>query len=505
MVPEFKKLAKMTKNVFGVAAINVEKEGKFINGITNYPTILVLYEGQLLGDYSGERTAVKIFNWSLETYQNSIIKKELGEDTVNINNIPNKGLYDHNKNDNVVRLFGSNFAETIKEGVWLVEFYTPWCSHCKILKTEWVKLAKSTYGNYNVASLNMDTDTQGINFFVDAYPTIFLYYNGKKIANYTAARTAELILEFTIAEVQNFILTSFSESDIDLTFDQDENDDDDDNNNNKSNNKSNLDNNINQEPKIKNLIELDHNNYNDIVTDNNKWLIIFIEENCGPCDHFYNIINESITSKNITETIKGGYINMSNEINEKFNKKFNMLDVYPNAILLNHGELYRRFTIFNSSEEFIIEMNKIIEKLKVVYEVIELSQEKYINNIKYKSGISVLVFMPIAEDEDIQNCDEIVEETGNSFYNEYYNIISFYRKNHNNVQYYWIKAHKYPKLQMKLSLYSFPCVVIVNYEKKIFSVMKKQFSSENTNNFISSFLENKNSPKIKKFDKLEFN
>ena len=45
----------------------------------------------------------------------------------------------------VVELTGANFKKEVvddKDSMWLVEFYAPWCGHCKSLAPSWELAAK---------------------------------------------------------------------------------------------------------------------------------------------------------------------------------------------------------------------------------------------------------------------------------------------------------------------------------------------------------------------------
>ncbi|KAL6074441.1 Protein disulfide-isomerase A6 [Balamuthia mandrillaris] len=76
----------------------------------------------------------------------------------------------------VITLTPDNF-DSIKEGVWMVEFYAPWCSHCKALAPEWEAFATSSKGNLNVASVNCEAFPDLCDH-VASFPTILLYANG---------------------------------------------------------------------------------------------------------------------------------------------------------------------------------------------------------------------------------------------------------------------------------------------------------------------------------------
>lgn len=513
LAPEWKKLAQLTKNVMGVAATNMELEGKFIVGIEFYPTIKLYLDGDVIGQYEKgnfEKSAFSIFNWAIQTYQAHIIKsKNTKEDLDYFSQLPNRGLYAHDETDNVVRMFGTTFNDQIKEGVWVVNFYAPWCGHCKTSKDEWIKLATTTKGNYHIAAFNMVDDTQGMNFFIDAYPTINLYYNGKLLATYSGTRVVDDILNFIMKEVENHILNSISTSDIELT---DETTITEESEKAKEKGKEEIikvetdSSNAKEKEREKNkynLVEITDENYKSFLLENKKntWVVIFVKEICGICEKEEEILSKLIQSDKVINKINVGivHVNDNPEMFEVYKEH-----IFPYYKYFYKGALKKTAFEFNTIDSAEISVNNFINEVTVIYDVVELTNEKHFNNIRYKLGFAVLVFLPISEIEDIKNCEEIVESTERSFYDEYYDIIQ-YSKEGTNIQYYWVKAHKFPKLQMKFSLYSFPIAVIMNYEKKSFAVMKgKEFNSDSVIEFISNFVENKQKTKSKNFDNLDF-
>jgi protein disulfide-isomerase A6 len=63
-------------------------------------------------------------------------------------------------NSKVVRLTASNFNELVinSDDLWMVEFYAPWCGHCKNLEPHWDKAAKILKGIVKVGAVNMDEE-----------------------------------------------------------------------------------------------------------------------------------------------------------------------------------------------------------------------------------------------------------------------------------------------------------------------------------------------------------
>jgi protein disulfide-isomerase A6 len=56
----------------------------------------------------------------------------------------------------VVVLTDANFDATVmnSKDIWLVEFYAPWCGHCKNLEPEWNEAAASLKGKVKIAKVD---------------------------------------------------------------------------------------------------------------------------------------------------------------------------------------------------------------------------------------------------------------------------------------------------------------------------------------------------------------
>jgi protein disulfide-isomerase A6 len=56
----------------------------------------------------------------------------------------------------VIVLTDSNFEDNVygDSSAWFVEFYAPWCGHCKSLAPEWAELATNLKGEVKVAKVD---------------------------------------------------------------------------------------------------------------------------------------------------------------------------------------------------------------------------------------------------------------------------------------------------------------------------------------------------------------
>merc|ERR1719234_1874613 len=97
-------------------------------------------------------------------------------------------------------LVGKNFVEVAMDETKdvLVEFYAPWCGHCKSLEPIYNQLGEKFQDSDSVVVAKMDSTANEIEQVkVQGFPTIKLFKKGdNKIVDYNGERTLEAMTKF---------------------------------------------------------------------------------------------------------------------------------------------------------------------------------------------------------------------------------------------------------------------------------------------------------------------
>jgi len=78
-----------------------------------------------------------------------------------------------------IELNNSNFEDTTKEGVSLVDFWAPWCGPCRMLAPVIDELAAEFDGKAKICKVNSDEEQDlAVKFGVRSIPTILFMKDG---------------------------------------------------------------------------------------------------------------------------------------------------------------------------------------------------------------------------------------------------------------------------------------------------------------------------------------
>jgi len=203
LVPEYKKAAKALKGVVKMGAVNADEHrslgGQF--GVQGFPTIKVFGANKKKPeDYNGQRTAQGFIDAGLAAAK-KLVNAQLGGkssgggggSSSNANAGPGEGK-------DVIELTDGNFKKKVldSEMGWLVEFYAPWCGHCKSLAGPWADAASQLKGKMNLGALDATQHgSTAQEYGVRGYPTIKYFAPGSsEPEDYEGGRSASDIVRW---------------------------------------------------------------------------------------------------------------------------------------------------------------------------------------------------------------------------------------------------------------------------------------------------------------------
>lgn len=122
-----------------------------------------------------------------------------------------------------ISLSGPSLSSVVSYSSQIVEFYAPWCGHCKNLKPAYEKAAKNLEGLAKVAAVDCD-DEANKQFCgamgVQGFPTLKIVRPGKKsggrpvVEDYQGPRTTTSIVEAVVGKINNHV-TRVADKDLD--------------------------------------------------------------------------------------------------------------------------------------------------------------------------------------------------------------------------------------------------------------------------------------------------
>ena len=213
--PEYEKTAKALQGVLSVAAVDCDEHkslaGEF--GIQGFPTIKLMYAtskgsiGKI--DYSGGRTASEMVAWAMDQAKKIALKKigAKSEKQQKSSGGGSGGSGFYGSGSDVTNLGSDNFDEVREsEAAWLVEFYAPWCGHCKSLKPEWEKAATDLKGKVKVGAVDCTAhESLCGEFGVKGFPTLKYFGLDKHSPeDYSGGRDAASIVAFATEKWSKF-------------------------------------------------------------------------------------------------------------------------------------------------------------------------------------------------------------------------------------------------------------------------------------------------------------
>jgi protein disulfide-isomerase A6 len=174
-------------------------------GIRGFPTIKVFGANKNSPtDYAGQRSASGIVDTAM-SHAKQVAQARLsgGGSRSGGSSGGSSGGQKTADPEDVIELTDSNFESMVigSTDMWLVEFFAPWCGHCKNLAPHWAQAASELKGRVKLGALDATVHTvMAGKYNVRGYPTIKFFPAGKKDMNsaeeYDGGRTSGDIVKW---------------------------------------------------------------------------------------------------------------------------------------------------------------------------------------------------------------------------------------------------------------------------------------------------------------------
>jgi len=208
LVPEYTKAAKALKGIIGVGAVDCDQEsnkplcGQY--GVQGFPTIKVFGANKNKPeDYKGGRDAAGIVQGAQKAAQ-KLVQDRLGGKSSSGSG--GRGGSGGGKDGEVVELTESNFKKLVlqSDDMWLIEFFAPWCGHCKNLEPHWKSAAGELKGKVKLGAVDATVHQElAQKYGVRGYPTIKHFPAGPKSGEpqeYDGGRTSDDIVSWALGK-----------------------------------------------------------------------------------------------------------------------------------------------------------------------------------------------------------------------------------------------------------------------------------------------------------------
>ncbi|EGR33469.1 protein disulfide isomerase family protein, putative [Ichthyophthirius multifiliis] len=385
--------------------------------------------------------------------------------------ISTQSLYD--SKSKVIKLDSKNFKTQVIQSkeLWLVEFYAPWCGHCKSLAPEWEKAAKALEGIAKIGAVDMTTDQDvGSPYNIQGFPTIKFFGDNKNSPlDYNGGRTANEIVKYLHSESKKI-------TDIRLFGKSQSNNNNNSNSNNNSNNKG--------AEKDGDVVVLTDDNFNELVMKSQEpWFVEFYAPWCGHCKNLAPEWNKLATN------LKSQKINVAKvdaTVHSKVAQRFGV-NGYPTLKFFPTGNKTDKNVIpyngnrdANSMENWAKEQS---DKFKPVVINQLIDQSVYDEFCTNSSGICILFFLPH------------IYDAGAAQRNKQLQLIKIVaeQNKHNPVSFLWSQGGDQYDLEEKLNAggSGYPSLVAISYKKNVYTVFKGSFNEKNIQTFLKSLVQGK--------------
>jgi protein disulfide-isomerase A6 len=412
-------------------------EGADRFGVTSYPTIKAYtVNKEKPVNYEDDRTAQKMAAFAQKEITN-VIRSRLG-----LKAPPKKPVA-----KDYVDVNADTWDEQIMQSdeFVMVEFYAPWCGHCKNLAPEWAKAATQLKGS-GVKLVAFDATIMGnqeyqTKYEVQSYPTVIVFDQDKTKSpeKYNGGRTATDIVQFARSLVEGPPKPNpFVAALDDATFDE------------------------------------------TVLGSKDIWIVEFFAPWCGHCKELNPVFAKSAEDhQNVAK-----FAQVDATANAELTNKYSVSS-YPTLFYFvpnRHTGEQQHFPFnWRGHGSFKADARNLLEELtKPPRPVVQLTSYEVLEK-DCGSGLCLVAFIPHLVDSGVMGREEYLEvlrEQAHAFKNTSITLM-------------WAEVAQHPKLELALECTSFPSVGAVSVKKGLYVPYVGTFTQESIKDFLTAVISGK--------------
>eukprot|EP00658_Telonema_sp_P-2_P006846 TRINITY_DN12581_c0_g1_i1.p1 TRINITY_DN12581_c0_g1~~TRINITY_DN12581_c0_g1_i1.p1 ORF type:complete len:419 (+),score=90.92 TRINITY_DN12581_c0_g1_i1:62-1318(+) len=357
----------------------------------------------------------------------------------------------YSSHDPVLVLDQSSFHKTVSsnKGILMVQFFAPWCGHCKALRPEYTKAAQVLEGVATLAVVDADAN-KGIagEFGVKGFPTIKMFGADKSNpTDYQQARDAPSMVQAVVQEAVSMVQTRLGGG-------------------------------HGSSSGASAVVTLTDENFEEqVLNSDDLWLVSFVAPWCGHCQKLAPEWNSAASE--LKERVKLGSLDATAH---KLTGQKYKVEGFPTIKFFGsdkeHPESYNGG---RTSSDIVTFCTDKVEANLPPPQVHELSQPTVWEEHCDGKTLCLVAFLPNLIDSGVSGRNSYIDILTNLTHKATLKKFGFL----------WSSVSKQPGLEAALNIGDFPALVVVSPKKNIYAQMRGSFSAKELSGFLGRVMKSR--------------